>query len=132
MAPILQTFGANTPVTMTPALTGLTAGAKSLGAEVDNSAGHLGEDIQITGTTGGTEGTVDVYYAGANDTGVYPSEDILGNWTFLMSMDTLATSPDTFRRIEQLPEFYRLMVVNNSDATLGTTTISRQTADLTN
>ena len=131
MATIKQIYGTNTPVTMTPALTGLGDGAKSVSDEIDNSTGNLVDDISVEGTTGGT-GSIDVYYSRANTTGIYPSEDILGNWDFLMSVNTTATTPENNRRMEQLPKFYKLLVVNSTGASLGTTTLSHQIANLTN
>jgi len=133
MATILQTFGANTPLNVT-GLDTLAAGATVVSDEIDNSGGHLTVDIEIVSNNNGSaDGTVDVYYMRANDSGEYPSADVLGNLIFLMSLDILATTPKANRRIEQLPEYSRVVVKNaNSAQSLANAAIKYQFADLTN
>ena len=133
MATILQTFGANTPLTVAGLAT-LAAGATVVSDEIDNSGGHLTADIEIVSNNNGSaDNTVDVYYMRANDAGEYPSVDVLSNLVYLMSLDILATIPKTNRRIEQLPEYLKIVVKNsNSAQALANAAIEYQFADLTN
>ena len=133
MATILQTFGANTPLTVAGLAT-LAAGATVVSDEIDNSGGHLTADIEIVSNNNGSaDNTVDVYYMRANDAGEYPSVDVLSNLVYLMSLDILATTPKTNRRIEQLPEYLKIVVKNsNSAQALAGAAIEYQFADLTN
>ena len=133
MATILQTFGANTPLTVTGLAT-LAAGATVVSDEIDNSGGHLVADIEIVSdTSASSTKTADVYYMGANDLGEYPNIDVLDNLTFIMALNVTSLSPKINRRIEQLPEYFKI-VVKNSDGTyaLSGAAIEYQFADLTN
>ena len=133
MATILQSYGTNATLTMDNTFATLANGAVSKSDEIDNSAGHLVDDLQISCTTETTPtGTVDVYTMRANDTGDYPSTDQLGNLNFLMSLDTSAATPLTNKRMEQLPEFYKVVVVNDSGFALSGAVMEHQVADLTN
>lgn len=133
MTTVTQGYGANAAVNMTPALTGLTNGSISISDEIDNSAGHLNDDIEIIGTTdAGATGGVDVYYIASNVTGVYASTDVVNNLKPLTSMDITGSAPKEFERITQLPEFYKLVVINKTGVTLGTTTLNHKVADLSN
>jgi len=133
MATILQTFGANTSLTVADLAT-LDPGSTATSNEIDNSSGkHLAADIQLVADTNATpDGTVDVHYMRANDTGDYPSIDQTGNMIWLMSLDNSASTPLINRRIEQLPEFLKIVVINNTDTALANAAIEYQFADLTN
>ena len=133
MATILQTFGANTPLTVTGLAT-LAAGATVVSDEIDNSGGHLTADIEIVSNNNGSaDGTVNVYYMRANDAGEYPSVDVLDNLVFLMALNITATIPKTNWRIEQLPEYFKIVVKNsNSAQALVDAAIEYQFADLIN
>ena len=132
MADILQSYGTNTSLTVTNLAT-LGDGLKATSNEIDNSAGHLSADIQFVSDTDATpDATVDVYYMRANDIGDYPSVDQLGNLIFLMALDNEATTPLVNRRIEQLPEYFKIVVVNETGAALANAAIEYQFADLTN
>jgi len=134
MSNIKQGSATNVEVVFPTALTGLAAGGVSVSNEIDNSLGYLSDDIQIIGTLAGTsDGNVDVYYMGANETGLYPSGNVIGNLTTLMSMNVTDSLPNRSRRIEQLPSFYKIVVIN-SDSTLalGITNLYHKLKDLTN
>lgn len=133
MATITQTFGTNAGLIMDNTFATLADGAVSKSDEIDNSSGHLVDDIQLSCTTDATPtGTIDVYYMGANDTGDYPTTDQVGNMIFLMALDNSASTPLINRRIEQLPEFYKIVVINNSGTALASAVIEHQVADLSN
>jgi len=102
--------------------------------EVDNSSTkHIADDYDIE-LSGLGDGTVDIYRAGSNTAANFAlAADIVGIWDFIKSLDMSATKKKVDFRLEQLKQYNALLIVNNTDAVLGSSnTVKRQGADLTN
>jgi hypothetical protein len=125
MATAKQVYTANQTVTIT--LASLANGATAVSSAIDNSVnGFLSAEFQIrilTTTVAGTP-TISVYILRSIDGGtVYDDSTNVNNPEAMRQMSTtLATTTYTASiRVESLPQFFKIMVVNNSGGALDST-----------
>lgn len=120
-----QLFTANQTVTIT--LASLANGGTAVSNAIDNSTdGFLSAEFQIrirTGTVSGTP-TVSIYLLRAVDGGTDYDDSTNTNNPELMRQMSLPASTTTYTtsvRIESLPQFYKIMIVNNTGGALDST-----------
>jgi hypothetical protein len=125
MATAKQVYTANQTVTIT--LASLANGATAVSSAIDNSVnGFLSAEFQIrilTTTIAGTP-TISVYVLRSIDGGtVYDDSTNVNNPEIMrqISTPTATTTYTASVRVESLPQFFKIMVVNNSGGALNST-----------
>lgn len=125
MATAKQVYTSNQTVTIT--LASLANGATAVSSAIDNStSGFLSAEAQIkikTTTVAGTP-TVSIYLLRSIDGGtIYDDSTNVNNPELIRQMSTpsATTTYITSARVESLPEFFKVMVVNNTGAALDST-----------
>jgi len=120
-----QVYTANQTVTIT--LASLANGGTAVSNAIDNSTdGFLSAEFQIrvrTGTVAGTP-TVSVYLLRSVDGGTdYDDSTNVNNPELMRQISTpVATTTYTSSvRVESLPQYFKIMVVNNTGGTLDST-----------
>jgi len=142
MATIKQTFASSASVGFTTnALNSAASDSEKLSDEVDNSTNkYLAVDLEINlnWLTGTPDGTADVYLVASADGTTYADKAEKANLLFLTSVTPdSATNTNTVTkviRVEQLPQKWKLLVVNTDTLALGASgnTVNYVGADLTN
>ena len=125
MATAKQVYTPNQTVTIT--LASLANGATAVSSAIDNSTnGYLSAEFQIkvrTGTVAGTP-TVSVYLLRSVDGGTDYDDSTNVNNPELMRQINTPTASTTYIssvRVESLPQYFKVMVVNNSGGALDST-----------
>lgn len=120
-----QIFTANQTVTIT--LASLANGSTAVSNAIDNSTnGFLSAEFQIRITTGTVAGvsTVSVYLLRSVDGGTDYDDSTNTNNPELMRQISMPSSSTTYIssvRIESLPQYFKIMVVNNTGGALDST-----------
>ena len=122
-----------TPETIT--VTGLDALANGarLQVEVDNTNNkNIADDYDVE-VNGPAVGTIDIYRAGSNVSGIVPvNADGIENWVFVKSIDMTKTLQKIDFRLEQLKKYNTLMFHNDTGGVTTGYTITRVDANLNN
>lgn len=120
-----QIYTANQSVTIT--LASLANGSTAVSNAIDNSTnGFLSSEFQIklkTGTVSGTP-TVSLYLLRAADGGtVYDDSTNTNNPEFIRQISTPSSTTTYINsvRLESLPQFFKIMVVNNTGGAFDST-----------
>ncbi|MFY4731306.1 hypothetical protein [Nitrospira sp. BLG_2] len=125
MATAKQVYTANQTVTIT--LASLANGSTAVSNAIDNSTnGFLAAEFQIKITTGTIAGTptVSVYILRSVDGGTdYDDSTNINNPELMRQISTPAatTAYTSSVRVESLPQFFKIMVVNNTGGALDST-----------
>ena len=142
MATIKQVYAASAVVGfVTNAINSAATDVPKLSDEVDNSTTkYLAMDLELNFNwlTGTPDGPVDVYLVASADGTTYADDAETANLLFLASVTPdSATNTNTVTRIirvEQLPQKWKLLVINTDTLSLGASnnTVNFVGADLTN